>query len=115
MAANSAPADPAAIGYAPRLAWHRRLFAGSVGPVLVVCLAILALWYVGAVLLNAPFAREKLARAGPLYSTHGPDRRHAERGAPRAALAASGGAGDLEDHRRRSRRAPSAASSITAG
>ena len=108
--------DPgAAIGYAPRPAWHRRLFAGSVGPVLVVCLAILALWYVGAMLLNAPFAREKLARADPLYSTGRPHRRHAQRGAARAALAASGGAGDLQDHRRWSPRAPSAASSITAG
>src|SRR5687767_5816239 len=62
-------ASGAAIGYAPQLAWRRRLFAGSVGPVLVVCLAILALWYIGSILLNAPFAREKLARADPLYST----------------------------------------------
>lgn len=71
MAASSTPiANPgAAIGYAPRLAWHRRLFAGSVGPVLVVVVAILALWYVGAVFLNAPFAREKLERAGAPYAT----------------------------------------------
>ncbi|MDQ3558144.1 MAG: ABC transporter permease [Pseudomonadota bacterium] len=63
-------AEPgAAIGYALRPALFRRLFAGSAGPVLVVCLAILALWYVGAVLLNAPFAREILARSGQPYST----------------------------------------------
>jgi NitT/TauT family transport system permease protein len=63
-------AEPgAAAGYAPRTAWHRRLFAGSVGPVLAVCVAIVALWYVGAVALNAPFAREKLDRAGVPYTT----------------------------------------------
>jgi NitT/TauT family transport system permease protein len=37
--------------------------------VLVVCLAIVAGWYVGAFLLNAPFARENLARSGAPYST----------------------------------------------
>jgi NitT/TauT family transport system permease protein len=64
-------AEPgAAIGYAPRPRLIRRLFAGSAGPVLVVCLAILALWYGAAVLLNAPFASETLGRAGP-YTTAG--------------------------------------------
>ncbi|MBA3520394.1 MAG: ABC transporter permease, partial [Rhizobiales bacterium] len=63
-------AEPgAAIGYQARPALFRRAFAGSAGPVLVVCLAILAIWYVGAILLNAPFAREILARSGQLYST----------------------------------------------
>ncbi len=63
-------AEPgAAIGYQARPALFRRAFAGSAGPVLVVCLAILAIWYVGAILLNAPFAREILARSGQPYST----------------------------------------------
>ena len=59
----------AGIGYQPRPAWLKRLMAGSVGPVLVVCLAIVAIWYLGAVALNAPFARETLERAGQPYST----------------------------------------------
>jgi NitT/TauT family transport system permease protein len=42
---------------------------GNAGPVLVVCLAIVALWYVGAFLLNAPFARENLGRSGAAYTT----------------------------------------------
>jgi len=58
----------AAVGYAGRPGPMRRLLAGSAGPVLVVCLGILALWYAGAVILNAPFAREKLERAGT-YTT----------------------------------------------
>lgn len=45
--------------------------AGSAGPVLVVCLFIIALWYVGSVFLNAPFAREKLELAGTPYTTFG--------------------------------------------
>jgi NitT/TauT family transport system permease protein len=69
----SAPAqinDPgAAVSFDPRPTWVRRIFAGNAGPVLVVCLAILALWYIGAFLLNAPFARENLARTGAPYST----------------------------------------------
>ena len=36
----------------------QRLMAGRVGPVLVVLLALLALWYVATVWLNAPFARQ---------------------------------------------------------
>ena len=59
----------AAVGYAGRPRLFGRLLAGSVGPVLIVCLVILALWYLGTVLLNAPFAREKLERAGAPYST----------------------------------------------
>jgi NitT/TauT family transport system permease protein len=63
-------AEPgAAVGYAPRSSWRTRFLSGSAGPVLVVCLAILALWYLGAVLLNAPFAREKLERAGQPFTT----------------------------------------------
>ncbi len=48
---------------APYRPWSR-LMSGTAGPVLVVVLAILALWYVAAVVLNAPFQRETFARAG---------------------------------------------------
>ncbi|MGH6924763.1 MAG: ABC transporter permease [Propylenella sp.] len=41
---------------------------GSAGPVLIICLAIVALWYVGVFFLNAPFAREKLERAGEPFT-----------------------------------------------
>ncbi len=41
-----------------------RLFAGTVGPVLTVCLAILVIWYAAAVWLNAPWARDQAQRAG---------------------------------------------------
>ena len=41
---------------------------GSVGPVVIVCLAIVVLWYVGAFFLNAPFAREMLERADEAYT-----------------------------------------------
>ena len=70
MTIEAGLAEPgAAIGYAPRRAWGRRVLGGDVGPVLIVCVAILALWYLGTVLLNAPFAREKLERAGPYTTT----------------------------------------------
>jgi NitT/TauT family transport system permease protein len=46
-----------------------KLFAGTIGPVLVVCAAIVAIWYVAAVMLNAPFAREGLEWAGQPYTT----------------------------------------------
>jgi NitT/TauT family transport system permease protein len=62
-------AEPgAALGYAARPAWMRRLMQGNAAPVLIVCVAIVAIWYVSAVLLNVPFAREKLERAGPYTS-----------------------------------------------
>jgi len=35
-----------------------RAFAGRTGPVIVVCVAILVIWYVAAVWLNAPFQRD---------------------------------------------------------
>ncbi|MYZ48598.1 ABC transporter permease [Propylenella binzhouense] len=62
---TSAPvAEPgAAIGYRARAGWPRRLAAGQAVPVLVVCLGILAIWYVAAVALNAPFQRDAFARA----------------------------------------------------
>jgi NitT/TauT family transport system permease protein len=63
-------AEPgAAVGYAAPPGVLQRAFAGTAGPVLVVCLAILAIWYVAAVLLNAPFARENLGRGDAQYST----------------------------------------------
>ncbi|MDJ0931889.1 ABC transporter permease [Breoghania sp.] len=40
-----------------------RLFSGRTGPVLVVVLAIIAIWYAAAVHLNAPFQRDTYARA----------------------------------------------------
>lgn len=40
------------------------LMSGTFGPVLVVLLAIVAIWYVAAVALNAPFQRDIYARAG---------------------------------------------------
>jgi NitT/TauT family transport system permease protein len=56
------------VGYAPRAAWHRRLTEGSVVPVLSVCFAILAIWYVATFFLNAPFAREMLERGGEPFT-----------------------------------------------
>ncbi|NBN62130.1 ABC transporter permease subunit [Microvirga tunisiensis] len=38
--------------------------SGTVGPVLVVVLALIAIWYVATVALNAPFQRDIYARAG---------------------------------------------------
>ncbi len=62
-------AEPgAALCYAARPPWLRRLMHGNIAPVAIVCVGIVAIWYVSAVLLNVPFAREKLERAGP-YST----------------------------------------------
>ena len=46
-----------------------RLFAGKTGPVLVVIAAIVAIWYVAATFMNAPWQRDVFARAGTNYST----------------------------------------------
>ena len=46
-----------------------RLFAGKTGPVLVVIAAIIAIWYVAAILMNTPWQRDVFARAGTDYST----------------------------------------------
>jgi NitT/TauT family transport system permease protein len=63
-------AEPGAgVGYAPRVALHRRIMAGRVGPVVIIVLAIIAIWYVGAFFLNAPFARDMLERGGEPYTT----------------------------------------------
>ncbi|WP_417714742.1 ABC transporter permease [Roseibium sp. SCP15] len=39
------------------------LMSGTIGPVIVVVLAIISLWYIAAVLLNAPFQQELYERA----------------------------------------------------
>jgi NitT/TauT family transport system permease protein len=62
MSAQVAEAGAGA-GYAPRVGLYRRVMAGRVGPVVVVCLAIVAIWYVGAFFLNAPFQRDLDERA----------------------------------------------------
>ncbi|WP_244294025.1 ABC transporter permease [Pannonibacter carbonis] len=40
------------------------LMSGTIGPVLVVVLGLIAIWYVATVALNAPFQRDIYARAG---------------------------------------------------
>lgn len=40
-----------------------RLMSGSAGPVMVVVLAIIAIWYFAAVMLNAPFQKDLYERA----------------------------------------------------
>ncbi len=45
----------------PRL--HRRAMAGNTGPVLVILIAIVAIWYVATFALNAPFQRDLDRRA----------------------------------------------------
>lgn len=55
------PQHPA-IARAPSPALSR-LFTGTLGPVLVVCLAIVALWYVAVIWLNAPWAYDQAQRA----------------------------------------------------
>jgi len=47
----------------PPSVWSR-LMAGTAGPVLTVVIAIFAIWYVSAVVLNAPFQRDTYERAG---------------------------------------------------
>ncbi|HEV3484977.1 MAG TPA: hypothetical protein VG106_06200, partial [Vicinamibacterales bacterium] len=59
----------AAVGYTARPPWLRRLLQGNVAPVAIVCIAIVAIWYVSAVLLNVSFAREKLDSADEPYTT----------------------------------------------
>ncbi len=55
---------------APRRSWLQRLAGGRVLPVLVLLLALLAIWYAGAVRLNAPqlidrYQREQVAWSWP--------------------------------------------------
>ncbi|HSG96143.1 MAG TPA: ABC transporter permease [Afifellaceae bacterium] len=54
---------------APTAGAIARLFAGKTGPVLVVIAAIIAVWYIAAVLMNTPWQRDVFARAGTDYST----------------------------------------------
>jgi NitT/TauT family transport system permease protein len=49
--------------YFPPLALHRRIMSGNAGPVLVILIAIVAIWYVGAFALDAPFQRDLDRRA----------------------------------------------------
>ncbi|WP_417683815.1 ABC transporter permease [Roseibium sp.] len=41
-----------------------RLMAGTTGPVIVVVAALIAIWYLSAVILNTPFQRDTYERAG---------------------------------------------------
>jgi len=58
----------AAIGLAATRARRRSRAAGNAIPVLTVLLGLVALWYVGAVLLNVPVQRDAFARAGTEYT-----------------------------------------------
>src|SRR4051812_2562087 len=51
------------VAYTPPLALHQRLRAGQTGPVLVLVLFIIAIWYVGAFALDSPFQRDLDRRA----------------------------------------------------
>ena len=66
----------AAAGYSPEIAGTglasrivRRAWSGSVLPVVIVSAAIIAVWYLAAIWLNAPFQRDLFERAGTAYST----------------------------------------------
>ena len=48
--------------------WHRKVIAGNAGPVIVILIAIVAIWYVGSYALNAPFQRD-LDRRGEVTRT----------------------------------------------
>ncbi len=58
MAASAAASDHRAP------AWHRRAMAGNTGPVLVILIAIVVIWYVATFALNAPFQRDLDERRG---------------------------------------------------
>lgn len=66
----------AGAGYSPDLAGsgsisrlvHRAL-SGPVVPVLIVSVAIVGIWYLAAIWLNAPFQRDLFERAGTSYTT----------------------------------------------
>jgi NitT/TauT family transport system permease protein len=55
---TEATLPPLASAAAPRVSPLTRLWAGQAGPVAVVLLALLALWYLAAVWMNAPFAHQ---------------------------------------------------------
>jgi NitT/TauT family transport system permease protein len=54
----------AATLHAPSRSPFARLMSGTVGPVLVIVVAIIAVWYLSAVLLNTPFQRDTYKRGG---------------------------------------------------
>ncbi len=62
MSDTTAPAAMADIG------WLGRLAAGKTGPVAVVCLFIVVLWYAGAVWLNAPLQIDQFERQEQAWS-----------------------------------------------
>ena len=53
----------ATVNHMPPLAWRHRLTTGNAGPVLIILIALIAIWYLGAFLLNAPFQRDLDRRA----------------------------------------------------
>jgi NitT/TauT family transport system permease protein len=54
----------AATLHAPSRSPFARLMSGTAGPVLVIVVAIIAVWYLSAVLLNTPFQRDTYKRGG---------------------------------------------------
>ncbi len=48
---------------------RRRIMAGAAGPVLAICIALLAIWYIAAFALNSPFQRDLDRRAEVERST----------------------------------------------
>ena len=82
-------------------------------PIATVVLALIAVWYVAAALMNAPLQRDQFANAGRagLFGA-GPRRRVAQHGAAEAARAASGGVANSTSSSSTPRRPRSAASSI---
>jgi NitT/TauT family transport system permease protein len=56
---------------APREDWQTRLARGSALPVAAMLLALLVIWYLGTVLLNAPLVRDAYERAGRTTWTFG--------------------------------------------
>jgi NitT/TauT family transport system permease protein len=48
--------------------WHRRAMAGNAGPILVILIAVVAIWYIATFALNAPFQRDLDERRGATVS-----------------------------------------------
>jgi len=55
-------------GTTARPSWWTRAFQGRVGPVAVLSLAIIAIWYVGTVSMNAPMQIDRFEQAGVQWS-----------------------------------------------
>ncbi len=62
MAASAAASDHRAP------TWHRRAMAGNTGPIIVILIAIVVIWYVATYALNAPFQRDLDERRGATVS-----------------------------------------------